>query len=147
MPLIFMPFIFPGEDAVPISMYDVIALVVVLIGFLIYSTVDDILHRRGERKRMPIQFAAGSMVYIRERSNSDPGTPIYTPLAVRTPKRRGSIDEQLNRTPPTLKNGSRPVAIRVPGTLKGHRVRAPSIDGQPTKLAPHEEEIENTVSV
>lgn len=134
----------------PINVYDVIALLIVLLGFLIYSALDDVIHRRGEKKRLPIQFAAGSMIYVRERSNSDPSTPGYTPMLVHTPRRRGSIDDQL-RTPPT-----KPMAIRVVGSTSSKPseprlklARRPSGDGRPLSVMSRhpEEEIEDTVSV
>lgn len=50
------------------------ALLIVLAGFLVYSSFDDLISRK-PHKRMPIQFAPGSVIYIRERSNSDPSTP------------------------------------------------------------------------
>lgn len=51
-----------------------VALAIVLLGFLVYSMMDDVLSTKAH-KRMPIQFAPGSVIYIRERSNSDPSTP------------------------------------------------------------------------
>lgn len=63
-----------GEDTEPFSWYDVVALAIVLLGFLVYSMMDDVLSTKAH-KRMPIQFAPGSVIYIRERSNSDPSTP------------------------------------------------------------------------
>lgn len=139
-----------GDDAVPINRYDVIALVLVLLGFVIYSSFDDVIYHHHE-KVMPIQFAAGSMMYLRERSNSDPG--LYTPIKIRTPKRRGSIDEQLNRTPSITRpmaivgaggRATRPVDFRVMAA-RG------SYDSKTLKTlaakVPREEEIENTVSV
>lgn len=86
----------------PFSVYDVVALLIVLAGFLLYATFDDLVMRRThaleQGKRLPIQFAAGSVMYLRERSNSDPSTPGYTPLRVEPPRRRGSIDLQLQRS-------------------------------------------------
>ena len=92
-----MPWIM-GEDTEPYNVYDVVALVVVLGGFLLYSTWDDVMDKHAQRKRLPIQFAAGSVMYMRERSNSDPSTPGYTPIRIEPPRRRGSIDLQLNRS-------------------------------------------------
>jgi len=87
-----------GDDVEPFSAYDVVALAIVLAGFLLYSAWDDlVLHRHDRHKRLPIQFAAGSVMYLRERSNSDPSTPGYTPIRVEPPRRRGSIDLQLQR--------------------------------------------------
>lgn len=88
-----------GEDTEPFEWSDVIALVIVLAGFLMYSLLDDLLHRHREGRRLPIQFAAGSTMYMRERSNSDPSTPGYTPFRVKPAQRRGSMEEGGARTP------------------------------------------------
>ncbi|EWM29290.1 Transmembrane transporter protein, chloroquine resistant [Nannochloropsis gaditana] len=89
-----------GEDTEPFNPFDAVALAVVLVGFLLYSAWDDLVDRRKkQRKRLPIQFAAGSVMYLRERADSDPSTPGYTPIRVEPPRRRGSIDVQLNRAP------------------------------------------------
>jgi len=92
-----MPWIM-GEDTEPFNPYDAVALVVVLLGFLLYSAWDDFVDRHKQRKRLPMQFSAGSVMYMRERADSDPSTPGYTPLRVEPPKRRGSIDLQVNRS-------------------------------------------------
>ena len=64
-----------GKDVEPFSTNNLIALVVVVIGFLLYSLSDKASHD----KVMPIQAAGGSAIYVRERSASDPSTPGYTP--------------------------------------------------------------------
>jgi len=93
-----MPWIM-GEDTEPFNPYDAVALGVVLLGFLLYSAWDDFVDRhKQQRKRLPMQFSAGSVMYLRERADSDPSTPGYTPVRVEPPKRRGSIDLQLNRS-------------------------------------------------
>jgi hypothetical protein len=82
------------EDVEPFRMVDVIALVLVLVGFVVYSALEECISRvqgQGEKKRLPIQFAAGSMMYMRERSNSDPSTPGYTPIKVRNTGRWASL--------------------------------------------------------
>ena len=67
------------------SEWDVLALVIVVGGFVLYSSGG--LHLQGGHatssgKMLPLQAAGGSMLYVRERSNSDPDflkSPRYTP--------------------------------------------------------------------
>ena len=91
-----------GDDAEPFTQWDVAALLVVVIGFIVYSsngvmseTRSGNSHDRGNRegtskyaKLMPIQGAGGSMMYIRERSNSDPNLMWSPNFALRTPESR-----------------------------------------------------------
>jgi hypothetical protein len=144
----------------PFSVYDVVALLIVLGGFLLYSAWDDLMHRHEQRKRLPIQFAAGSVMYLRERSNSDPSTPGYTPLRVEPPRRRGSIDLQLQRsgsfaastgvgaTPSRLVQPS----MAIPILQQQQRKRSAGLGAPPpgsyqiSILEPHDEEI-TTVSI
>lgn len=147
----------------PFSVYDVVALLIVLAGFLLYATFDDLVMRRThaleQGKRLPIQFAAGSVMYLRERSNSDPSTPGYTPLRVEPPRRRGSIDLQLQRsgsfaasvgggTPSRLLQPSKAIPILQQQQRKrGAGVGLPVPNSYQIRiLEPHDEEI-TTVSI
>ena len=80
--LLFSSELLLGAEAEPLSLYDVAGLVVVLAGFLVYSFSGD--------KHMPAQGAGGSMVYVRERSSSDPplATPSFSEFSRRLRQRR-----------------------------------------------------------
>eukprot|EP00618_Florenciella_parvula_P024606 CAMPEP_0119527926 /NCGR_PEP_ID=MMETSP1344-20130328/42220_1 /TAXON_ID=236787 /ORGANISM="Florenciella parvula, Strain CCMP2471" /LENGTH=378 /DNA_ID=CAMNT_0007567199 /DNA_START=73 /DNA_END=1209 /DNA_ORIENTATION=+ len=91
-----------GENTEDFTVYDVVALCIVVVGFVIYSR-DGLSEEepskketaltmtpRGSRKTpkqrgrlLPVQAAGGSAVYTRERANSDPTTPGHTPRFVR----------------------------------------------------------------
>lgn len=100
-----------GENTEDFTVYDVAALCIVVIGFVIYSrdalTEDaDTTKRetvltmtpRGSRKTpkrrgrlLPVQAAGGSVVYTRERANSDPTTPGHTPVFRKIGSPRSSL--------------------------------------------------------
>lgn len=147
----------------PFSAYDGVALLIVLGGFLLYAAYDDLVasrHALEPHRRLPIQFAAGSVMYLRERSNSDPSTPGYTPLRVEPPRRRGSIDLQLQRsgsfvasqgaythTPSRLLQPSKAIPILQQQQRKrGAGLGAPPGSYQIRILESHHEEI-STVSI
>uniref|UniRef100_A0A7S2S2C2 Uncharacterized protein n=1 Tax=Rhizochromulina marina TaxID=1034831 RepID=A0A7S2S2C2_9STRA len=73
-----------GDDAEEFLPNDIVALVVVVLGFVVYSLPSSVAETdsgssRSLRKpaQLFLQAAGGSMVYTRPRSNSDPQTPRF----------------------------------------------------------------------
>lgn len=124
-----------GSAAEHLTPFDLIALAIVVVGFVLYSAGDaEFLppgpheKKKGEKARLlPVQAAGGSMLYTRKRSSSDPTTP-KTPR--RSPGSGSGVDvsyvhpAQIEVTASLLSQHqpSSYQAIDIPGTVNANPV-------------------------